>query len=189
MSKWVGDSEKNTRRMFSLFKRIARRVESPPVLLLNEADQFLSGRINDPNNSVDIMCNRLQNIFLEAFERFRGIMIATTNLRGNLDTAFSRRFHLKVEFPLPRIEERIQLWRVHLKPSIPGAGIIDVLFLAERFELTGGQIRLAVRNACAEAVSRRGGEKRLTRDDLEKYCRIEYDTAFDRKCNTIGFTA
>jgi hypothetical protein len=189
MSKWVGGSEKNTRKMFCLFERIVRRVANPPVLLLNEADQFLSRRIGNPDDSVDIMYNSLQNIFLEAFERFRGIMIATTNLKRNLDTAFSRRFHLKVEFPLPGPEERIRLWRVQLKPSIPGSETIDVVSLATRFRLTGGQIKLIVRNACAEAAAREGAEKKLTRGDLEKYCRIEHESAFDRKCNPIGFIA
>jgi len=65
-SKWVGDSEKNVRKMFSLFEKIVRRVKNPPVLLLNEADQFLTKRSNQANSSVDKMMNSMQNLFLEA---------------------------------------------------------------------------------------------------------------------------
>jgi len=66
-SKWVGDSEKNVRRLFSVYERIVRRTNNPPVLLLNEADQFLSQRVGSMNTSVDVMFNTMQNLFLEAF--------------------------------------------------------------------------------------------------------------------------
>ncbi|SVC92203.1 uncharacterized protein METZ01_LOCUS345057, partial [marine metagenome] len=91
-SMWVGESEKNVRRLFTIFERIVRRTDNPPVLLLNEADQFLTRRLSKTGNSVDVMYNTLQNLFLEAFEHLKGVMIATTNLRENLDPAFSRRF-------------------------------------------------------------------------------------------------
>jgi len=187
-SKWVGESEKNVRRMFTIFERIIRRVENPPVLLLNEADQFLTRRLGNTDTSVDIMYNTLQNLFLEAFEQLRGILIATTNLKSNLDTAFSRRFHLKLEFPLPCFEERKALWRLHLPASIPGAEDIDINMLAELYELTGGQISIIVKNAATEAASRNGKYRTLRQTDLFKYCEIEASSMFDRKMARIGFT-
>ncbi len=188
-SKWVGESEKNVRRMFSVFERIVRRTDNPPVLLLNEADQFLSKRVGTMNTSVDVMYNTMQNLFLEAFERLKGVMIATTNLRDNLDLAFSRRFHLKLEFPLPGIEERIALWKLHLPNSIPGSKKIDTTSLAKSYSLTGGQISIIVKNAATEAASRKGQSKILMQIDLIKYCEIESASMFDGKYQTIGFQA
>jgi hypothetical protein len=185
-SKWVGESEKNVRRMFTVFERIARRVKNPPVLLLNEADQFLTKRLSNTNSSVDKMYNSLQNIFLEAFENFRGVLIATTNLRGNLDEAFSRRFHLKLEFPFPKSEERIKLWKLHLPITIPGTQKICIDSIANRYMLSGGQIKVVVRNACVEAASREGKQKMLLQKDLIKYCEIEIGSSFEVN-KSIGF--
>lgn len=185
-SKWVGESEKNVRRMFTVFERIAQRVKNPPVLLLNEADQFLTKRLSNTNSSVDKMYNSLQNIFLEAFENFRGVLIATTNLRENLDEAFSRRFHLKLEFPFPRSEERIKLWKLHLPTTIPGSQKICKESIANRYMLSGGQIKVVVRNACIEAASREGKQKMLLQKDLIKYCEIESDSCFEVR-KSIGF--
>ena len=185
-SKWVGDSEKNVRRMFTIFERVVRRVDNPPVLLLNEADQFLTKRLNNTNSSVDKMFNSLQNLFLEAFENLRGILIATTNLRGNLDEAFSRRFHLKLEFPFPELDEKAELWKLHLPSTIPGSDKIDIDTLAGSFKLSGGQIKIIVSNACAEAASRNGVNRQLLQRDLIKYCEIETGSSFEKR-NTIGF--
>jgi len=185
-SKWVGDSEKNVRRLFSTFERIIQRVDNPPVLLLNEADQFLMKRIDQTNNSVDKMLNSMQNLFLEAFENLRGILIATTNLRSNLDDAFSRRFHLKLEFPLPDVKERKKLWQLHLLKSIPGVAEINISTLSVKFPLSGGQIKIIVKNACVEAASRRGVFQKLMLKDIVKYCEIETSTCFDQR-KIVGF--
>ena len=185
-SKWVGDSEKNVRRMFTVFERIVRRVKNPPVLLLNEADQFLTKRLSNTNSSVDKMYNSLQNIFLEAFENFRGVLIATTNMRGNLDEAFSRRFHLKLEFLFPESKERVKLWKLHLPNSIPGSQSICLNSIANKYMLSGGQIKVIVRNACIEAASRVGIQKILMSKDLVKYCEIESNSCFERR-KSIGF--
>ncbi|MBT3168675.1 MAG: ATP-binding protein [Candidatus Cloacimonetes bacterium] len=185
-SKWVGDSEKNVRQMFALYERVVRRIENPPVLLLNEADQFLIKRNANANGAVDNMLNALQNLFLEAFENLRGILIATTNLRDNLDQAFSRRFHLKLDFPIPTAIERQRLWKLHLPATIPGTTEIDIKTLSTIYKLTGGQIKIIVRNACAEAASRK--IKKLTQNDLIKYCEIETANAFgENRCKIVGF--
>ncbi|MDP8267227.1 MAG: ATP-binding protein [Candidatus Tenebribacter davisii] len=185
-SKWVGDSEKNVRRIFSLFERIVHRVSNPPVLLLNEADQFLTKRSGNANSSVDKMLNSMQNLFLEAFENLRGVLIATTNLQGNLDEAFSRRFNLKLDFPMPEAPERQTLWNLHLPDSIPGVKDIDCISLSEHYNLSGGQIKVIVKNACVEAASRRGVFQKLLQQDLIKYCELEDVSSFGRN-KIIGF--
>ena len=188
-SMWVGESEKNVRRIFTVFERIVRRTENPPVLLLNEADQFLSKRLKDTGSSVDVMFNSMQNLFLEAFEKLRGVLIATTNMKENLDTAFSRRFHLKLDFPIPEEKEREALWNLHLPSSIPGAKEIDVNYLSKLYKLTGGQISIIVKNAATEAAGRRGKGKKLTTNDLIKYCEIETASMFGSSKMNIGFGA
>ena len=188
-SMWVGESEKNVRRIFTLFERVVRRTENPPVLLLNEADQFLTHRLKDTGSSVDVMFNSLQNLFLEAFEKLRGVLIATTNFKDNLDTAFSRRFHLKLDFPIPGKPEQKALWRLHLPYSIPGADVIDIGLLSSRFTLTGGQIAVIVKNAATEAAGREGKNKKLTTNDLIKYCKIEEVSMFGTTNKNIGFEA
>jgi len=186
-SMWVGESEKNVKRLFTIFERIVRRVENPPVLLLNEADQFLATRMTDTKGSVDQMNNTLQNIFLEGFERLRGVMIATTNLQENMDSAFSRRFHLKLELPVPAKSERERLWELHLPLSIPRASDVNIGTLASSYNLSGGQIKIIVQNAATEAASRIGRTRVIKQRDLLKYCMIEVGNGNINQSNPIGF--
>jgi len=151
LSCWVGQSEQNVRRLFYLFDRMIRRLEKPPILLLNECDQFLATR-GKASRSVDRMYNQMQNLFLESFERLRGIMIATTNLSDNLDPAFSRRFHLKLDFQMPNQEEQMAIWKLHIPSTMPVAADVDVKKLSNKYQFSGGQIALAVRNAAIEAA-------------------------------------
>ena len=188
-SKWVGDSEKNVQRLFVLFERIVRRVENPPVLLLNEADQFLSTRMTETRGSVDQMNNALQNIFLEGFERLRGVMIATTNLQENMDSAFSRRFHLKLELPQPGETERIKLWKLHLPPTIPRSRDLDIKKLSRDYILTGGQIKIIIQNAATEAAGRQGEDRVLKQGDLTKYCQVEVGDEATKSSVPMGFAS
>ncbi len=188
-SMWVGESEKNVKRLFTIFERIVRRVENPPVLLLNEADQFLSTRMTETRDSVDQMNNTLQNLFLEGFERLRGVMIATTNLQNNMDSAFSRRFHLKLELPVPGEPERQELWKLHLPSSIPLATDVDIQLLARKYVLSGGQIKIIVQNAATAAASRIKAQRILKMDDLLQYCDIEFGGMNRAKNKIYGFSA
>ena len=187
-SKWVGESEGNINRLFATFERIVRRVENPPVLLFNEADQFLSQRFENTGSALDEMYNTLKNLFLEAFERFNGVMIATTNLRDNLDSAFSRRFHLRLELPMPAKAERERLWELHLPFSIPRASDVNIESLASSYKLSGGQIKIIVQNAATEAASRPGKNRILKQCDLGKYCILEQELSQSNRTGPIGFS-
>ncbi len=150
---WVGDSEKNVRRLLDLHGRIVRSVENPPILFLNECDQLLQRR-EFGKSGAERMYNQMMALWLEGLENMRGIVIATTNLTDNMDEAFSRRFHLKLEFGKPDATARRALWQKHLKPTIPLAEDIDVNYLAESFGFTGGQIAIVVEVAATEAALR-----------------------------------
>jgi len=145
LSMYVGESEKNVRKIFDDFQEISSKSKSEPILLLNEADQFLGNRSTNANSSADKMHNQMQNIFLEQIERFEGVLIATTNLLENIDSAFSRRFNYKVEFKKPTFNQRIELWKKMLPQQAEYEKEFNIEALA-KYELTGGQINLIIKN-------------------------------------------
>ena len=89
--KYVGETEKNTKAIFDKYRKFCKNSKLAPILLFNEADAVLCKRNEGATGSVDKMENAMQNIILQEMENLEGIMIATTNLTGNLDTAFERR--------------------------------------------------------------------------------------------------
>jgi ATP-dependent 26S proteasome regulatory subunit len=145
LSMYVGESEKNVRRIFDTYKEISKKTKTEPILLLNEADQFLSSRSTGPGGGADKMHNQMQNIFLEQIERFDGILIATTNLLETIDPAFSRRFNYKIEFSKPNFEQRVKLWEKMLPNNTHYEKEFDVKALAKH-NLSGGQIEVVVKN-------------------------------------------
>jgi len=145
LSMYVGESEKNVRKIFDDYKDLCTKTKSQPILLLNEADQFLSNRVSGQISGSDKMHNQMQNIFLEQIENFDGILIATTNLLDSIDKAFSRRFNYKIEFLKPDENQRKLLWEKLLPETLPFDDNfnIDKLTIAK---LTGGQIELVIKN-------------------------------------------
>jgi len=184
LGKFVGESEKNTRRIFDQYRELAKGKKTPPVLLLNEADQFLHRRIS-ASRSTDHMYNQMQNIFLEQLERFEGVLIATTNLPDNLDTAFSRRFIQKIEFQRPGPAERLKLWSLHMPAGKMLSDDIDLCRIAESYDLSGGQITVVLKNAVGLASMRDG---KLTQEDIITACEDETAGNFDASsARKIGF--
>ncbi|MBP5562334.1 MAG: AAA family ATPase [Muribaculaceae bacterium] len=105
-SKWVGDSEKNIKAVFDRYRDIVKRSEKAPILLFNEADAIIGARMSGAERAVDKMENSIQNIILQEMENLDGILIATTNLVENLDSAFERRFLYKIRFSAPDAKVR-----------------------------------------------------------------------------------
>ena len=141
-SKWVGDSEKNIKAVFSRYRYLAQKSKVAPILLFNEADAIFGTRKNKADKSVDKMENTMQNIILQEMETLDGILIATTNLQQNLDTAFERRFLYKIKFYKPTEKARASIWHV----MIPELSEADVRTLAHRYEFSGGQIENIARH-------------------------------------------
>ena len=134
--KFVGESEKNVKAIFTRYRRLCQESDILPILLLNEADALLSVRLLDMRNSVDQMANTMQNIILQEMENLEGILIATTNLTSNLDGAFDRRFLYKVEFQKPTAEESRHIWQAML----PTLSEDNARTLASKYDFSGGQI-------------------------------------------------
>lgn len=155
ISAMVGESEKNIAGVFDAYERVARRSGRSPVLLLNECDQFMQTRGRGDSHPVERMYHQMQNLLLERIERFRGVLVATTNLVHTLDAAFSRRFEYKLVFPRPGEEARLALWRRHLPARMPLAADVELDRLARDYAFSGGQIDAVVRNAALAAALRR----------------------------------
>jgi len=183
LSMYVGESEKNVRSIFDKYYELREQTKTDPVLLLNEADQFLSSRTSGAGTGSDKMHNQIQNIFLEQIEKFDGILIATTNLLENLDKAFSRRFNYKIEFMKPNKEQRLALWEKLLPSNLPLCENFDLNELAS-YELTGGQIELVIKNAAYKiAVS---SEPIFKVEDFKEQISKEQKGQFDSD-NKVGF--
>lgn len=187
LSMYIGESEKNVRRIFDSYNEICKNIKNEPILLLDEADQFLSTR-SSGGNSADKMHNQMQNIFLEQIERFDGILIATTNLLENFDTAFSRRFNYKIEFKRPNKEQREALWLKYL----PQNAEFDVnskenlaKVLAE-YDLSGGQIALVIKNTAYKVATKKNTI--FTQDDFITQIKAELSGNFDNN-KPMGFRA
>jgi len=174
--KWVGESEKNVKQIFLDYERARATCEYTPILLINEADALLSKRIT-VERSVDQTYNAMQNIFLQCIEDFNGILMATTNLVGNLDTAFDRRFLFKIKFQTPNEEVRRQIWLSHFSQE-QLAPILDKL---SQIALSGGEIANCVKRYQLEVLLDRA-------NSIESLLILAEGETSVRKTNAIGFS-
>jgi SpoVK/Ycf46/Vps4 family AAA+-type ATPase len=149
IDKYVGETEKNLDRIFSEADRVNG------VLLFDEADAVF-GKRSDVKDSHDRYANVEVAYLLQRMELFDGVAILTTNLRSNLDDAFTRRLDAVVDFPVPDEEDRLRLWERHLPRNVPRAEDLDLAFLARRFRISGGNVR----NICLAAAYRAAAEDR-----------------------------
>ena len=166
-SKWVGDSEKNIKALFDRYRELVKRSEVAPILLFNEADAIIGIRKNGATNAVDKMENTIQNIILQEMESLDGILIATTNLADNLDSAFERRFLYKIRFDKPDASVRGLIWQ----QMIPDLTTTDATTLAAAYDFSGGQIENIARKHAIHAVLH--GEPESLLHTLQGYCATE----------------
>ncbi|MFJ3924624.1 ATP-binding protein [Streptomyces sp. NPDC090022] len=136
VDKYVGETEKNLERIFTE----AAGVNG--VLLFDEADAVF-GKRSEVKDAHDRYANVESAYLLQRMETFDGLAVLATNLRANLDEAFTRRLDLVVDFPLPDAEHRLALWDRCLGARLPRADDLDLGFCARSFELAGGDIRSA----------------------------------------------
>ncbi len=146
--KWYGETEKIVKSIFESYAAHVKKSKHIPILLINEADAVLSVRTNlgGNNPTLEKTENAIQNILLQAMEDIDGIMIATTNLTCNLDSAFDRRFLYKVEFHQPSVEAKTHIWQ----SFIPGLADADANVLARSYNFSGGQIENIARKVMVD---------------------------------------
>lgn len=137
---WYGDSEKIVKKVFLRYTEVCETYKElgkkAPILLFNEADAILSKRVDVGAGSTAKVENNIQNILLEEMESMKGIMIATTNLLDNLDSAFERRFLFKIKFDNPSFDAKRSIW----SDKLPWMNETDVNTLAKEYDFSGGQI-------------------------------------------------
>lgn len=164
---WVGESEKNMKKVFSMYKDTLKTSKLAPILFLNEADAIVSKRTSIGHNaSVDKMENAIQNILLDEIERFEGILIATTNLIDNIDPAFDRRFLFKLKLDNPTFDVKKKIWESKLE----GVDENIITSLSRNYEFSGGQIDNIVKKVNIDNILFGSSP---TKDVLEDFCKKE----------------
>ncbi len=152
-SMWMGETPKNVGAIF----RLAR--EENAVLLFDEADTIASRRSTSMEHGFLRETNTVVNVLLKELESFHGVVIFATNLAANFDPAFERRIRTHVLFEIPEVDEREQIWRVQMHPTLtPLADDVNFRKLAEQYETSGGDIRNAVLNAALAAAGESGND-------------------------------
>jgi hypothetical protein len=146
VSKWLGETEKNLSEVFDAAE------PGHVVLLFNEADSLFGKRTTEVKSSNDRYANMETNYLLQRLERFGGLAILTTNLSSAVDPAFRRRFAYDVQFTFPDPEMRAELWR-RVIPKAAEVAALDFEELGERFELSGGFIKVAAERAAFQAAA------------------------------------
>lgn len=163
VSKYIGETEKNLAKVFDLAEN------RNWILFFDEADA-LFGKRTSTNTSNDRHANQEVAYLLQRIEDFPGTVILATNLRSNIDEAFSRRFQSVIYFPMPTVEMRAELWQKMLPPDWLGADAAELIALAAETELSGGSIANVVRR-CALHLVHSGGkrlDKMILREALQK---------------------
>ncbi|MGB1251679.1 MAG: ATP-binding protein [Candidatus Promineifilaceae bacterium] len=149
VSKYIGETEKNISKVFD------EAATSNAILFFDEADAIF-GKRSEVKDSHDRHANIEVSYLLQRMESFNGVVILATNLRSNIDEAFTRRLHFAIQFPFPEVQDREHIWRVTFPKETPLADDVDFHLLAKRFRMAGGSIRnivLASAFLAAEAGS------------------------------------
>jgi hypothetical protein len=146
VDKYIGETEKNLERIF------AEAGGVNAVLFFDEADAIF-GKRSDVKDAHDRYANIESAYLLQRLETFDGLAILASNLRAKIDEAFTRRLDAIIDFPAPTPELRRALWVHCLEPPLPLADDLDLDFLAESFEMAGGNIRSASTTAAYLAAA------------------------------------
>ncbi|MEE1944499.1 ATP-binding protein [Pedobacter sp. KR3-3] len=151
VSKYIGETEKNLSRIFEVAK------EKKWILFFDEADA-LFGKRTTATSSNDRHANQQTAYLLQQIEDFPGVVILASNLKGNMDEAFSRRFQSTIYFGMPSPQERQQLWNNAFSGKFTLSPEIDLQHLAEEYEIAGGSIINILRYCALSAIRRNSFE-------------------------------
>ncbi len=134
VSKYIGETEKNLSQIFT------EAETSNSILFFDEADA-LFGKRSEVKDAHDRYANIETGYLLQRMEEYEGVVILATNFRKNMDEAFVRRLHFTVEFPFPKENDRRRIWEGIWPAATPRDPMLDLEFMARRFDVTGGNIR------------------------------------------------
>jgi hypothetical protein len=159
VSKYIGETEKN---MASIFDQAENKNW---ILFFDEADA-LFGKRTATSDSKDRHANQEVAYLLQRVEDFSGVVILATNLKANMDTAFSRRFQSIVFFPAPNYEQRLRLWRNTFEGQVKLDSDVEFKTLANDYKITGGAIINVLRYCSLSALER--GSRHVSMDDIRE---------------------
>lgn len=165
VSKYIGETEKNLSRVFDYAEK------RNWVLFFDEADA-LFGKRTQTNSSNDRFANQEVAYLLQRIEEFPGVVILASNLKSNIDEAFSRRFQAMIYFPMPDSTQRLRLWENMFSAEVTLDEACDLGELAENYELSGGSAINVFRYGMMKAMSRSSLEVKGA--DLVEGIRKEY---------------
>jgi SpoVK/Ycf46/Vps4 family AAA+-type ATPase len=170
VSKYIGETEKNLRQLFD------QAASANAILFFDEADALL-GKRSEVKDAHDRYANTETAYLLQKMEEYAGITILSTNLRQNMDDAFTRRMRFIVDFPFPEDEDRLRIWQAVWPREVPLAPDVDLPALARQIRLSGGSIRNVA--LCAAFLAAEQGQSvsmrhlmRATRSELQKMGRL-----------------
>ena len=146
VSKYIGETEKNLDRIFS------EAESSNAILFFDEADAIF-GKRSEVKDAHDRYANIEVSYLLQRMEGYNGVTVLATNLRANLDDAFTRRLQFAIDFPFPDEVYRLQIWETLFPPQVPVDKAVDFKIMAKRFRLAGGNIRNIIVSAAYLAAS------------------------------------
>jgi AAA+ superfamily predicted ATPase len=152
-SKYIGETEKNLSRIFD------QAQHKNWILFFDEADA-LFGKRTEVSDAHDRYANQEVSYLLQRIEDHDGVVILASNMKENMDDAFTRRFESIIYFPMPKPEQRLRIWKDGFSDSSKLSGEIDLADLARQYELSGGAIMNVVRYASLKALSRHSSEIR-----------------------------
>ena len=164
VSKYVGETEKNLSKIFQ------EAETSNAILFFDEADT-LFGKRSEVRDSHDRYANIEIGYLLQKMEEYTGIVILASNLRKNIDEAFTRRMHFSVDFPFPDEGHRLKIWRTIFPSEAPLHEDIDFAFLAKRFKIAGGNIKNIALNGAFLAAE---NSKRIGMSHIIQATKREY---------------
>ena len=145
VSKYIGETEKN---LSSLFDK-ARNKDW--ILFFDEADSIFGKRTN-VRDAHDKYANQEVSYLLQRIESYSGLTILASNLKNNIDDAFTRRFQNFVHFPFPKPAQRLELWKKAFPPHLTFEESIDFQVVAKKYELSGSNIMNIVQYCCLKAL-------------------------------------
>ncbi|MDZ7695036.1 MAG: ATP-binding protein [Balneolaceae bacterium] len=167
VSKYIGETEKNLARVFD------RAANKGWILFFDEADA-LFGKRTEISNAHDRYANQEVSYLLQRMEDYPGMVILATNLKSNLDDAFTRRFQSVIYFPMPGREERKYLWKNAFPEQVSLSDSVDLDELANEYEITGASIMNVVRYCSLMALDKDDKNVKVTPKEIKVGIRKEY---------------
>ncbi|CAL1518635.1 ATP-binding protein [Chitinophaga sp. MM2321] len=165
VSKFVGETEKNLAQVFD------RAANQQWILFFDEADA-LFGKRTQTSSSHDRYANQEVAYLLQRIEDFPGMVILATNMKANIDDAFSRRFQSMIYFAVPGPEQRLRLWEQAFPTHLQLEEKLNLKDIAGKYEMAGGSIINVTRYSCLMALKR--GDKTILLQDVQAGIRKEF---------------